>query len=147
MQGALKQHKPETTQRWSHVSGIRRGAASNPMHASLAVTAIMATNSHMVISQARITWFLTYSHGDRGSPMSTWVPPSLSGSVVLYPGCVSESPGDLLRILMPGVLPREMVFFTRSPGGPNVQHWLRTMGVAPTLLQRGGVVWPWTSWI
>ena len=70
-QGGLKQHEPETTQRRSQGSGVRRGAASSPMHSSPAVTAIMAAHSHMLISQGLITWFSNYSHESRVSPMST----------------------------------------------------------------------------
>lgn len=57
MEGAFKQPKVETTQRWSHSSGSGYEMSSNPMHSSLAATANMVTSSHMLISQERITWF------------------------------------------------------------------------------------------
>lgn len=58
MEGPLKQHKAETTQRWSRGSGSRSGPGSDPMHSSLALAVMALADSPMLITlSGLLTWF------------------------------------------------------------------------------------------
>lgn len=89
MEGALKQHKAKTTQGWSHGSESRRGTGPNPTHASLALTAMVVTDSHMLISQGL---YLVFKY----SGMNTGVHYFFS-SPVLYSSCIPELPESSLK--------------------------------------------------